>query len=148
MCQNNIWPLRSPVNFFPCPWGSWANSPDSPSGLCSAGHQLGQEGPGASSRPVCSPAVLCPGSVLPSTCHSNLSLLRFKTWLEHFIHHSTLLQRIVVMVLYFSACFFFNKFRKHTHQVKQIKHVMRSLALPSWAVFLLFILRCFGKGCR
>ena len=112
VCQNDIWPLRSPVNFFPCPGVSWANSPDSPSSLLSSGRPAGAGGPGASSRPVCSRAALHSGSVLPSTCHSNLSLLRFITWLEHFIHHSTLLQRIVVMVLFF--CLFFLTSSKNT----------------------------------
>ena len=68
------------------------------------------------------------GFVLPSTCHSNLSLLRFITWLEHFMHHPTLLQRIVVMVFlvfFFFACLSFLTSSENTcNQVKQIKHVM------------------------
>lgn len=66
----------------------------------------GRRGPEPPQGPLCSPAVLCPGSVLPSTYHSNLSLLRFITWLEHFIHHSTLPKGLLLWRL-FSACSFF-----------------------------------------
>lgn len=113
--------------FLSVPWVSWANSPDSPGSLPFSWRGAGA-GEGSLLKAPLFSGLPHSGFVLPSTCHSNLSLLRFITWLEHFMHHSTLLQRFVVMVFlvyFFFACLSFLTSSENTrNQVKQIKHVM------------------------
>ena len=124
MCQNNIWSIRSAahgqmpdtlqcVSFHAFEF-SRQTPLTAPAASCLASDRLGRAVAWRLLNASLFQGLYCPeGSVLPSTCHSNLPLQRCITWLEHFIRHTTLLQGIVVVVG-FLFCVFTNSENTHT----------------------------------